>query len=269
MANFGKEDSVSKNSKDKQQTAIQRAFEKPWIRNLETAKVVDESTLDAIDDSHVSELRHTSDTDSVKAQALAALRTVPIAARNLVWSEGVKVIIAPSVPEFDQNLKATRPRGFTSGGGYDSAAGIFDFKTNSVVIAEKIQSVNDPPHLYNVTKFVCHEVGHAFDKHLARRYSDGNYDCFSNSLRFAETYEAEKSKLSNSVCKKLEYFTQPNGAGASECFAELFNLLCGSHASGGLSNHLLVKSFPKCCGIVHDLMADPESARDSEDTKTH
>ena len=66
--------------------------------------------------------------------------------------------------------------------------------------------------------------------------------------------------MTNDQRIRLEYFTQPDGAGESECFAQLFSSLCVPSERDGV-NAELEKAFPKTRALIKAVMQDPNICR--------
>jgi hypothetical protein len=208
--------------------------------------------LDAIDGVHMSALRRTSDTATVESQTLEGLRWVPQTARAIVWNSGIRVLITPSILELDESFKTAQPRGVH--GGYTAVSGLF--LGNLIAVSERVQNRNNPPQLVDSRGTICHEFGHAFDASLGHKF--GTFGLFTSTTKFKEVYHDDETRLTNDQRRRLEYFTQPNGAGESECFAQLFSAICSTGEKSGGNNTELEKGFPKTKALIKSVMLDPQ-----------
>lgn len=191
-----------------------------------------------VDPSSIDIVRRTQDTDPIYNQLVGVLSALPKKIRDDLVAARLKFKIAPTMPEARPDLRGTRPRGYTHGGGYDNTNGLYQFGT--VYIAERESYRNSPPAVSTRTQeTVFHELGHAYDDLCGPR---------SSSDEFKKAYDEDSHHLTNTLREKFYYYVQES-SGPSELFAELFAVAAGGGGERGLST-----TFPKCHAYVQALM---------------
>ena len=233
--------------------AAKRRLKKLALLDVHTGNLSRMTVLDAIDGVHMGALRRTKDTAIVENQTLEGLRWVPQPARTVVWNAGVRVLLTPSIIDLDESFKSGSPRGVH--GGYTALAGLYLGGSKIMAIAERVQYRNNLPELADSRKIICHEFGHAFDECLARKF--GTFALFTRTTMFKEIYHDEATRLTNEQRRHLEYFTQPDGAGESECFAQLFSALCAPASNNDALTTELEEAFPRTKALIKSVMLDP------------
>jgi hypothetical protein len=232
--------------------AAKQRIKKLTALNTNTGDLAKVTLLDAIDGVHMSALRRTDDTPIVEKQTLEGLRWVPQTARAIVWDSGIRVLITPSILELDEFFKTAKPRGVH--GGYTAVGGLF--LGSLIAISERVQYRNNTPQLVDSRGTICHEFGHAYDASLGRKF--GTFKLFTATTKFEEIYHDDETRLTNDQRRNLEYYTQPDGAGESECFAQLFSDICSAEAKPGKDKTELEKGFPKTKALIKSVMLDPQ-----------
>ncbi len=233
--------------------AAKKRMKKLSLLNLNTGDLSKVTMLDAIDGVHIGALRQTADTPAIQQQTLEGLRWVPPLAREVVWDGGVRVLITPSILDLDESFKTEKPRGVH--GGYTAVAGLYIGSSNLIAVSERVSYRNNLPRLVDSRGVVCHEFGHAYDSCLGRKF--GTFDLFTATTKFKEIYHDDETRLTNDQRKRLEYFTQPDGAGESECFAQLFSIICKPVEKDSGNDLELERAFPKTKELIKAVMANP------------
>jgi hypothetical protein len=197
------------------------------------------SNISASDQALVKVFRHTSETDAIKAQILAAVSHIPQNIKDNFASAGVTILITPTVLDARPDLANQKPRGYDNGGGYDNCGGMYMPSEKTIYVAEKY-GVQSQPFKFNRRAYetTLHESGHAFD-HL--NYDKAKSD-ISKTEEFLAIYNKESDSLSNSSRSGVTYFLQPDGAGSAELCAELFVAICDP---GAKDPYGVVKAFPR------------------------
>jgi len=197
------------------------------------------SNISASDQALVKVFRHTSETDAIKAQVLAAVSHIPQNIKDSFASAGVTILIAPTVLDARPDLANQKPRGYDNGGGYDNCGGMYMPSEKTIYVAEKY-GIQSQPFKFNRRAYetTLHESGHAFD-HL--KYDQTRSD-LSKTEEFLAIYKKESDSLSNSSRSGVTYFLQADGAGSAELFAELFVAICDPASN---DPYCVVKAFPR------------------------
>ncbi|HEY9785589.1 MAG TPA: hypothetical protein V6D17_09330 [Candidatus Obscuribacterales bacterium] len=203
-------------------------------------------TLSAEDQKLLKVHRQTGETNEIKNLIARSLVAVPLGVKNTLISNGIKIVITPTIPELDPQASKNKPRGYIHGGGYDNCPGYYSPSEKQIVIPERVSYRSAPPRLNDsADETMLHEMGHAFDN------ARGD---ISAREAFKQIYEEETSRLSNTAKTKYYYYTQGGDTGPSELFAELFATAC-SHRAGiqprqpGLETH-----YPKCSEYVQQFV---------------
>lgn len=197
--------------------------------------VVKKALPKGVEASAVTIVRPTADTNATYNRLAGALEAIPRKVLDQLMQANLKFTIAPTLPEARPDLRGTRPRGYSHGGGYDNADGLYHHGT--VYIAEREQSGNSPAKVSTRTHSTAlHEIGHAFDDLCGHN---------SKAEEFQKAYEDDGHHLSNTQRERHYYYMQVEDNGREELFAELFAIGCGS----GL-DPTLCDSFPRCFSLV-------------------
>lgn len=198
------------------------------------------------------------DTSAMTAVLVPVLNSVPATIRDEVFRNGCRIMVVPTVSEYLGMGYSDKPRGYTDGGGFDNADGLFIPAQNQLLVSEKVSYRNSAPgKARRIPYVVLHEFGHAYDYYLGRHYS-GKWAA-SGLAKFTETHGNEVMRATNSSRSSLAYFFQPGSAGPSETFAELFCMHCESPATWSERQKSLLAVFPLTDALVKEAMTSPES----------
>ncbi len=175
--------------------------------------------------------RTNADTTSVRLAVAPVLQTIPPTIRDVVFANGLRIMVVPTVAEYMGMGYSDKPRGYADGGGYDNADGLFVPARNQLLVSERVSYRNNlSSKAYRIPYVVRHEFGHAYDYYLGNHYK--HIWTASQLAKFAESHSEEVQRLSNSSRTTLAYFCQPGTAGVSETFAELFACTVSRNLSG-------------------------------------
>ena len=212
------------------------------------------------DGNYIEFSRRSRDSEDIKQSVLQLLGYIPSNIRKVVFESGCRIVIVPMVSEYISSNYSDRPRGYSHGGGYDNADGLFMPSRNQLLISEKVSFLNGAPRRSSRIPYVLrHEFGHAYDYYLGRKYKSSF--AVSDARKFLETHRREVAKLTNTDRSKLEYFCQNGAAGASETFAELFYIRCAEGSHLDEMRQKLVHQFPETRKLVESAMTSPEMVR--------
>lgn len=203
------------------------------------------ASLKDVDASFITVQRRTADTDTTLIQVCRALKSVPKEIVEDLKGGGITVVVTPTVLEAMPGSAMEKPRGYDHGGGYTNAGALFH--SPKIVIGERVSYLSSVPEPNTrVASGMLHEMGHAYD------HVKGN---LSQKGKFKECYQEDFSHITNTQRTRHSYYTQENGAGASELFAELFSYgIYKSQIRGEQGAADLQVTFPRCTKYIADLI---------------
>lgn len=203
------------------------------------------ASLKDVDASFITVQRRTADTDTTLIQVCRALKSVPKEIVEDLKGGGITVLVTPTVLEAMPGSAMEKPRGYDHGGGYTNAGALFH--SPNIVIGERVSYLSSVPEPNRrVASSMLHEMGHAYD------HVKGN---LSQKGKFKECYQEDFSHITNTQRTRHSYYTQENGAGASELFAELFSYgIYKSQISSEQGAADLQVTFPRCTKYIADLI---------------
>ena len=202
-------------------------------------------SLKDVDPTFITVQRRTADTDTTLIQVCRALKSVPKEIVEDLKGGGITVLVTPTVLEAMPGSAMEKPRGYDHGGGYTNAGALFH--SPNIVIGERVSYLSSVPEPNRrVASGMLHEMGHAYD------HVKGN---LSQKGKFKECYQEDFSHITNTQRTRHSYYTQENGAGASELFAELFSYgIYKSQIRGEQGAADLQVTFPRCTKYIADLI---------------
>ncbi len=203
------------------------------------------ASLKDVDATFITVQRRTADTDTTLIQVCRALKSVPKEIVEDLKGGGITVLVTPTVLEAMPGSAMEKPRGYDHGGGYTNAGALFH--SPNIVIGERVSYLSSVPEPNRrVASGMLHEMGHAYD------HVKGN---LSQKGKFKECYQEDFSHITNTQRTRHSYYTQENGAGASELFAELFSYgIYKSQIRGEQGAADLQVTFPRCTKYIADLI---------------
>ncbi len=191
----------------------------------------------SIDKTLVEVKRTTADTNFALSQVDRALKIVPKKIRDELKDFGVKVMVTPGMVEADPDLAMERPRGYVHGGGYTNCPAMYRGNSKLILISERVSWKSSVPRQNpEICASMLHEMGHAFD-HCRRNLSQNPV--------YTRNYTEDLQCLTNTQKNTFPYYTQGDGAGESELFAELFSFAADPRLLTVPYNASLAKTFPK------------------------
>lgn len=203
------------------------------------------ATLKDVDSKFITVARRSADTDNTLIQICRALKSVPKEIVEDLKADGITVVVTPTVLESMPGYAMEKPRGYNHGGGYTNTGALFSYP--KIVIGERVSYLSGVPEPNNrVASSMLHEMGHAYD------HVKGS---LSQKGAFKERYKEDFDHITNSQRTKHSYFTQEDGAGASELFAELFSYgIYKSQVRTDQGAADLQVTFPRCTKYMSDLI---------------
>lgn len=203
------------------------------------------ATLKDVDSSFITVLRRNADTDPTLIQICRALKLVPKQIVDDLKGGGITVLVTPTVLEAIPDSAMEKPRGYDHGGGYSNAGAMFSHPR--IVIGERVSYLSSVPQLNTtVASAMLHEMGHAYDQVRGE---------LSQSGKFKKCYHEDFAHITNTTRTKHSYYTQEDGAGASELFAQLFSFcIYKSQVSADQDAADLQATFPLCTKYMSDLI---------------
>lgn len=203
------------------------------------------ASLKDVDTNFITVQRRTADTDTTLIQVCRALKSVPKEIVEDLKGGGITVLVTPTVLEAMPGSAMEKPRGYNHGGGYTNAGALFH--SPHIVIGERVSYLSSVPEPNRrVASSMLHEMGHAYD------HVKGN---ISQKGKFKECYQEDFSHITNTQRTRHSYYTQENGAGASELFAELFSYgIYKSQIRSEQGAADLQVTFPRCTKYIADLI---------------
>ncbi|MBS2010926.1 MAG: hypothetical protein JST01_27995 [Cyanobacteria bacterium SZAS TMP-1] len=184
--------------------------------------------------------RSSAAADKRYPEVARAVALLPERVTTTLRSAGVKILIVPSLLEYDSSLgQKGAPRGWESGSSFENVGGLYHVKTNAVLVAERAVPLHGggaaqpTEHRFRT---VLHETGHAFDSCLGH---------ISRAADFRAAYTLDVDNLTSNQRQKLRYFLQSGNAGPAETFATVFaNAVCQS-GNTPLVRPDLAEAFPR------------------------
>ncbi len=203
------------------------------------------ASLKDVDTTFITVQRRTADTDLTLIQVCRALKSVPKEIVEDLKSGGITVVVTPTVLEAMPGYAMEKPRGYAHGGGYTNAGALFH--SPRIVIGERVSYLSSVPEPNSrIASSMLHEMGHAYD-HIKGHISQKG--------KFKECYQEDFSHITNTQRTRHSYYTQENGAGASELFAELFSYgIYKSQLRSEQGAADLQLTFPRCTKYIADLI---------------
>jgi hypothetical protein len=172
--------------------------------------------------------------------------SLPAPIRKLLADQGMTVIATDKMPDAAPDIKDEHPRGWPPGTTMANEDGAFRPDKRAILVAETfVAQDGKETHTDRAEGVLRHETGHAVDAAL---------DNFSQSDAFKAAYDKDVAAMPDDVKKKLEYLLQSDGAGAQECFAEVFASIYGGSANDSQTG-LILKSFPNVTDLVRQKLA--------------
>ena len=179
-------------------------------------KFVKAQKIDDIDKELITIFRRTQDTTEIYAQVLAALHLIPRHIKQELFDGQCKIVITPTLLEAEPKLAYEKPRGYLHDADYRNVPGMYRRSERVLWIGERYSHGTSPPQINKmVLSTTLHELGHAYDH---------SQNFISQSNDFMQDYDIDLKKLADSDKTTYYYFVQPEAAGPSELFAELFAL---------------------------------------------
>lgn len=203
------------------------------------------ATLKDVDSSFITILRHNADTDRTVIQVCRALKLVPKQIVEDLKGAGITVLVTPTVLEAMPGSAMEKPRGYNHGGGYTNCGALFSHPR--IIIGERVSYLSGvaQPNT-SVASAMLHEMGHAYD------HVQGN---LSHKGKFKDCYQQDFAHITNTQRTKHSYYTQEDGAGASELFAQLFSYnIYQSQVRNDQEAADLQVTFPLCTKYMSDLI---------------
>jgi len=232
------------------------SFAATWLLAVVLCMTSTLSCLAADLSQNITAARPDADTQAMKSKVESILSSVPTTVRDSVFDAGCKVVIVPTVSEYTATGYSDKPRGYTNGGGYDNADGLFLASKNELLVAERVSFKNGAPiPAYRTGYVIRHEFGHAYDQYLGRKFK--STWAITTSPKFEETHRQEVQRLTNNVRSQIAYFCQEGHAGASETFAELFCLRCLPQSEWSNRQKAVLAAFPQTDALVKAAMDSP------------
>lgn len=191
----------------------------------------------SIDKSFIEVKRPTADTNFALSQVDHALKIVPKSLQEELRTFGVKVMVTPGMLEADPELATAVPRGYVHGGGYTNCPAMYRGNSKLILISERVSWKSSVPRQNpEICASMLHEMGHAFD-HCRNN--------ISQKASYMQIYAEDLGHLSNTQKNRFPYYTQGDGGGESELFAELFSFAVDPRLLTVKYNGDLAKAFPK------------------------
>ena len=173
--------------------------------------------------SLVQPVRARADRPEVSKEAVTAIKTavdgLPQSVKNVLWGNGVRIYVTPTVEDYEPGVKYQEARGY-EGGTYKSCPAFCQGR--KIVIAERTmnddESVRDPFPSKEMVNSLYHETGHCLDFCL---------DDISHSDQFKHAYLLDSARIDPTTAHTLRYYLQKSEGGQEECCAELIGTILG------------------------------------------
>lgn len=140
------------------------------------------ATLQDVDSTFITVLRHNADTDRTLILVCKALKSVPKTIVDDLKSGGITVLVTPTVLEAMPGAAMEKPRGYNHGGGYSNAGALFH--SPRIIIGERVSYLSGVPQLNDrVAAAMLHEMGHAYDHVKGGLSQSGKFrDCYQEDF---------------------------------------------------------------------------------------
>jgi hypothetical protein len=172
----------------------------------------------------------------------AGLAPIPKEIRQALLSNGYSVVITPTQLSANPGLDNVVPGGWSHDANYDNVGGLFESSTKRILIPERIQlKTNNGPYIPNdeIPAIIRHEIGHAYDHYMGHA---------SRAKDFVRAHTEDKNRLRAEDRARFAYFIQPDNAGFSELFAELF---AAAYTSKDCERYPgLPQAFPRTTAVI-------------------
>jgi len=203
------------------------------------------AALKDVDSTFISTGRHTADTDRTLVQVMRAIKLVPKNIVDELKAGGISVLVTPTILEAMPGSAMDKPRGYDHGGGYTNCGALFH--SPRIFIGERVSYLSSVPYLNrNIASSMLHEMGHAYDSVKGHLSQSGEFD---------RCYKEDFSHITNTQRTRHSYYTQSDGAGASEIFAQLFSYaIYKSQVKADEDASDLQITFPRCTKYIKDLI---------------
>ena len=149
----------------------------------------------------------------------SALAALPKPVMASLYNHGVKVVVAPTIPDYYLSLnKGTIPDDVSNpstGKTLDNVEGQYIRSNKIVVIGEQGLDAHDSKR--DKVRLVLHELGHAYDNSI------GNA---SDTPTFKLFYDQDMEAIPVSERRKYEFYQQSDRRGCGQVFADTFASLC-------------------------------------------
>jgi hypothetical protein len=169
----------------------------------------------------------------------------PAGVRKLLSDKGMAVRVSDNIVDAAPDLKDERPRGWPPGSTFANEDGAFRPDQRLILVSETFKDSSGKDVRSDRSAGVLrHETGHAVDAAL---------DNYSQEADFKAAYDKDVAAMSPEAKAKLAYLLQADGAGAQECFAEIFAAIYGGSANDS-QTALILQSFPEATDLVRKKM---------------
>jgi len=171
-------------------------------------------------------------------EVIQAVNTIPSRVQAILEANHRRVVVVKSLVEHVRHLAGKRPRGWPKNLTWEHAEGTV--LGNDILVAEEHKDRTTRRMVKNnrAGGVSRHETGHALDECL------GN---FSGSKEFKVAYNADVAHQAGTMDP---YYLQPNGAGESETFAEVFAQLHGGGSDVQTPNFLA--AWPNVVRVIRE-----------------
>jgi hypothetical protein len=171
---------------------------------------------------------------------------LPPEVTNLFAQHHISTAGVRKVTDEAPELAGQHPRGWPQGTTWDNCDGVYDTKSNTVVVAyEHLDANGNWIPNSSVAGVLRHETGHGFNYALGKLSDQGD---------FTNAYNIDKAAMPQDAQKRLTYFLQPGSPGRDESCADVF-----AHIEGGASFPSYDKDigtyFPNVASVVKNHLA--------------
>lgn len=180
-------------------------------------------------------------TSGFKTDIARALLMVPAEIRDQLNKAGYKIVLVPTMADFEPWKSSIRPRGYRHGSTRTDERALFNRDLKTVVIAE--QKARSSGWHMSLPEAIQHELGHAIDDYL------GEYSALP---KYRQAYKEDVDSGDKSLASKLAYYLQPGDAGRHETFAQLFAITCPNRTSSAKD---MKAQFPRTLELVRSAIA--------------
>jgi SPP1 gp7 family putative phage head morphogenesis protein len=176
--------------------------------------------------------------------------------KKVLSDANVRIILADSMTSIDPSLKGRRPLGWPEGTTWDDVGGAYNWQANAIVMTNA--NLNSTPLWSEYT--MLHEVGHALDSAGFIDEESGLRAPLSDHPKFREAFLTDLEVMASLPIDEArgkfiayEYYTQPNGFGEKETFAEAYATL--THPSGEGRVGFFESDFQNTMGFIADWLS--------------